>query len=101
MLIGGLPGTGKSTLARDLVTHANLEVLRSDVVRKELAGLDPAGASNIVEETDHRRDQYVNTYYGRHRHDVVNYDLVVNTAKLGLDGAAAVIVSEAKRRRWD
>jgi len=24
----------------------------------------------------------------------------VNTAKLGLDGAAAVIVSEAKRRRW-
>jgi len=66
----------------------------------ERLGLDPAGASKIVEETDHRRDQYVNTYYGRHRHDVVNYDLVVNTAKLGLDGAAAVIVSEAKRRRW-
>jgi len=42
----------------------------------------------------------VNTYYGRHRHDVVNYGLVVNTAKLGLDGAATVIVSEAKRQRW-
>src|SRR5205823_4352822 len=66
----------------------------------ERLGLDPAGASKIVDETDHRRDQYVKTYYGRHRHDVVNYDLVVNTAKLGLDGAAAVIVSEAKRRRW-
>jgi len=66
----------------------------------ERLGLDPAGASKIVDETDHRRDQYVKTYYGRHRHDVVNYDLVVNTAKLGLDGAATVIVSEAKRRRW-
>ena len=66
----------------------------------ERLGLDPGGASKIVDETDHRRDQYVKTYYGRHRHDVVNYDLVVNTAKLGLDGAATVIVSEAKRRRW-
>jgi len=66
----------------------------------ERLGLDPAGASKIVDETDHRRDQYVKTYYGRHRPDVVNYDLVVNTAKLGLDGAATVIVSEAKRRRW-
>ena len=66
----------------------------------ERLGLDPAGASKIVAETDHRRDQYVNTYYGRHRQDVVNYDLVVNTAKLGLEGAATVIVSEAKRRRW-
>ena len=40
------------------------------------------------------------TYYGRHRQDVANYDLVLNTEKLGLDGAATVIVSEAKRRRW-
>lgn len=41
VLVGGLPGTGKSTLARGLAGRADFEVIRSDVVRKELAGLDP------------------------------------------------------------
>ena len=40
------------------------------------------------------------TYYGRHRQDMVNYDLVVNTEKLGIDGAAALVVAEARRRKW-
>jgi len=66
----------------------------------ERLGVDPANADKVVDDTDHRRDQYVKTYYGRHRQDVANYDLVLNTEKLGLDGAATVIVSEAKRRRW-
>jgi aminoglycoside phosphotransferase family enzyme/predicted kinase len=39
ILVGGLPGTGKSTLAHGLAELANLSLLRSDVVRKELAGL--------------------------------------------------------------
>jgi aminoglycoside phosphotransferase family enzyme/predicted kinase len=38
VLVGGLPGTGKSTLARDLAARAGLTVIRSDEVRKELAG---------------------------------------------------------------
>ncbi|MBX6314066.1 MAG: AAA family ATPase [Isosphaeraceae bacterium] len=37
VLVGGLPGTGKSTLARALAERAGFEVIRSDVVRKELA----------------------------------------------------------------
>jgi uncharacterized protein len=47
VLIGGLPGTGKSTLARPLAQQLELTVIRSDVVRKELAGLaeaEPAAA---------------------------------------------------------
>ncbi|HEY7530720.1 MAG TPA: AAA family ATPase [Gemmatimonadota bacterium] len=43
VLIGGLPGTGKSTLARELAARAGFRVVRSDVVRKALAGL-PADA---------------------------------------------------------
>jgi predicted kinase len=39
ILVGGLPGTGKSTLANALAHHAGLSVIRSDVVRKELAGV--------------------------------------------------------------
>ncbi len=37
----GLPGTGKSTVARGLADAAGFVVLSSDVVRKELAGLAP------------------------------------------------------------
>jgi predicted kinase len=38
MLLSGLPGAGKSTLARALATRAGFSVIRSDEVRKELAG---------------------------------------------------------------
>jgi aminoglycoside phosphotransferase family enzyme/predicted kinase len=37
LLVGGLPGSGKSTLARALAARADCTVIRSDVVRKELA----------------------------------------------------------------
>ena len=38
VLIGGLPGTGKSTLARALGATADFTVIRSDEVRKVLSG---------------------------------------------------------------
>ena len=43
VLVGGLPGTGKSTLAAGLADRAGCTVIRSDVVRKELASI-PANA---------------------------------------------------------
>lgn len=39
ILVGGLSGTGKSTLARLLAKRLGAVLIRSDVVRKELAGL--------------------------------------------------------------
>ncbi|MEM6989287.1 MAG: AAA family ATPase [Myxococcota bacterium] len=39
VLMCGLPGTGKSVLARGLARAAGFSVVRADVVRKELAGL--------------------------------------------------------------
>ncbi|HET8620350.1 MAG TPA: AAA family ATPase [Acidimicrobiales bacterium] len=41
VLVGGLPGTGKSTLAAGLGEVLDATVLRSDEVRKDLAGIDP------------------------------------------------------------
>ena len=38
VLVGGLPGTGKSTLRAGLAERATSRSIRSDVVRKELAG---------------------------------------------------------------
>jgi uncharacterized protein len=42
VLVGGLPGTGKSTLAAGLADDLGWVVLRSDVVRKEMAGIEPS-----------------------------------------------------------
>jgi aminoglycoside phosphotransferase family enzyme/predicted kinase len=44
VLVAGLPGAGKSTLARDLAEQAGFRVVRSDVVRKELAGVGTGSA---------------------------------------------------------
>jgi cytidylate kinase len=66
----------------------------------ERLNLDPANAAKVVDDTDRRRDEYVTTYYGRLRTDVANYDLVVNAERLGFEGAAALVVAEAKRRGW-
>jgi aminoglycoside phosphotransferase family enzyme/predicted kinase len=44
-IVGGLPGTGKSTVAGALADRSGAVLLSSDRVRKELAGLDPAGSA--------------------------------------------------------
>ncbi len=51
VLISGLPGVGKSTLARKLAEHAGFSIVRSDLVRKELANLsgDESGPSPFGE----------------------------------------------------
>jgi cytidylate kinase len=66
----------------------------------ERMGIEPARADKVLEETDRRRDEYVKTYYGRSRREAANYDLVVNAERLGLEGAAALVVAEARRRHW-
>jgi predicted kinase len=50
VLVGGLPGAGKSTLSRGLAARAHFEVIRSDVVRKELAGRAPQGHTPVAFE---------------------------------------------------
>ena len=66
----------------------------------ERLGVNEADVDRLVDETDRQRDQYVKTYYGRQRQDLTNYDLIVNTARIGIDGAAALVVAETQRRKW-
>jgi cytidylate kinase len=99
-----LVGRGAQAILAQRPDALHVYVVASKPWRVRLAverlGVDPAKAERMVDETDRRRDQYVRTYYGRHRQDVVNYDLVVNAERLGLDGAAALVVAEAHRRQW-
>ena len=99
-----LVGRGAQALLAQRPEALHVYVVASKPWRVRLAvqrlGVDPATAEKAVDETDRRRDQYVRTYYGRHRQDVVNYDLVLNAERLGIEGAAALVVAEARRRRW-
>ena len=99
-----LVGRGAQAVLARRPDALHVYVVASKPWRMQLAverlGVDPARAEQIVDETDRQRDQYVKTYYKRQRHDFVNYDLVVNSERLGLDGAAAVVAAEAKRRGW-
>jgi predicted kinase len=48
VLIGGLPGTGKSTLADAVADSLGWAVLSSDLIRKELAGIAPLADGRAV-----------------------------------------------------
>jgi cytidylate kinase len=99
-----LVGRGAQAVLGNRSDALHVYVVASKPFRMKLAverlGADPANVERVVDETDRRRDQYVKIYYGRHRPDVANYDLVVNTERLGFEGAAGLIVTEARRRGW-
>jgi CMP/dCMP kinase len=99
-----LVGRGAQALLARRPDALHVYVVASKPWRRQLAvsrlGADAATVERVVDETDRRRDQYVTVHYGRHRQDVVNYDLVVNTERLGVEGASALIVAEARRRGW-
>jgi len=99
-----LVGRGAQALLSQRPDALHVYVVASKAWRMKLAverlGVAAADAGKVVDETDRRRDDYVTAYYGRARQDLSNYDLVVNAEKLGFEGAAGIIVGEARRRGW-
>lgn len=97
-------GRGAQAILARRPDALHVYVVASKPWRRRLAieklGVDPAAVDKVIEETDKGRDRYVKTYSGRVRRDLDNYDLVVNAERLGIEGAAGVIVAEAKRRGW-
>ena len=61
-------------------------------------GVSPDDAARVVEENNRQREQFVKRHWKRNWRDVANYHLCVNTAWLGLDGAADLIVQLARER---
>ncbi len=99
-----LVGRGAQALLAQRPDALHVYVIAPREFRLKLAierlGVDPAKAEKVLDDTDRQRDQYVKANYGRHRQDPLNYDLVLNTGRLGLEGAADLVVSEVRRRGW-
>lgn len=58
--------------------------------------LSHAEAEHLVRETDNNRSGYVKTYYKAHWQDPNLYALIINTGKLGIEGAADCIIGATK-----
>jgi len=99
-----LVGRGAQALLAQRDDALHVYVVASKPWRARLAierlGVNPAEVNRVVDETDQQRDRYVKTSYGRARQDPLNYDMVLNTERLGFEGAAALVVAEAQRRGW-
>ena len=76
--------------------YAPVEALESYAITN--LGVSPAEAHRIVADNNRQREQYVKRHWKRNWRDVANYHLCVNTAWLGLDGAAELIVQVARER---
>jgi len=61
-------------------------------------GIAREDAARVVAENNHQREQYVKRHWKREWRDFANYHLCVNTAWLGIDGAAELIVHLARER---
>jgi cytidylate kinase len=76
--------------------YAPRKALIARTIKRE--GLSADEATRLVDNTNKDRDQWVRLHWERDRRAHENYDLSVNTERLGIDGAADLIVSAAKRR---
>lgn len=66
----------------------------------ERLGVDVKEAERVVARTDARRERYHREHYGRDWNDPTHYHMVLNTERLGFDGATAAILGEVRRRGW-
>ena len=95
VLVGGLPGAGKSTLARALADRADFALVRSDVVRKELAGRRDHDASTASFASDIYTPQWTKRTYS---------ECLRRAEALLFEGQRVVVdasfVAQAYRRRF-
>lgn len=76
--------------------YAPREALESYAITN--LGVSPDDAARVVAENNSQREQYVKRHWKRDWRDLANYHLCVNTAWLGLDGSAELIVQLARER---
>ena len=76
--------------------YAPRKALIARTMQREGVGTEEA--ARLVDNTNKERDQWVRLHWERDRRALENYDLSVNTSRLGIEGSAQLIVSAAKIR---
>ena len=66
----------------------------------ERNGTDAKTAERTMDDTDAQRTRYNKEYYHRDWNDPVHYHMVLNTGLLGFEGAAELIVGQARAMGW-
>ena len=84
------------TDALHVFCYAPLESLTAYAIKA--FGLRPDEARRKVNDMNVRREEYVKRHWAREWRDIANYHLCVNTAWLGIDGAAELVTRVAKER---
>lgn len=94
VLVGGLPASGKSTLAAGLADATGAVLLSSDRIRKELAGIDPRTSA----KADYQQGLYSPLFTER------VYDELLSRARRALEAGEHVVADaswiDANNRRW-
>jgi CMP/dCMP kinase len=93
-------GTQEMLAAREDTLHVFCYAPRKALIARTIKreGVSAEEATRLVDNTNKDRDQWVRLHWERDRRAHENYDLSVNTERLGIEGAADLIVSAAKRR---
>jgi aminoglycoside phosphotransferase family enzyme/predicted kinase len=91
ILIGGLPGTGKSTLAKALADRGGYDVIRSDVVRKELAG---------VAESVHQQAGFAQGIYSPEWTQRTYAECLCRAESLLFEGNRVIVDANFPEERW-
>jgi CMP/dCMP kinase len=93
-------GTQEMLAEREDTLHFFCYAVRKALIARTMKreGVSVEEATRLVDNTNKERDQWVRLHWERDRRAHENYDLSVNTERLGIEGAADLIVSAAKRR---
>lgn len=75
--------------------HADAEHRISVIMKR--CGLKEGAAEDYMNKMDKRRSSFYNFYTNRIWGSVDNYDLSIDTARLGIDGAAEIVAEYVKR----
>jgi len=93
LAVGGLSGSGKSRMAREIACHVGAapgaRVARSDVLRKRLAGVDEL---TKLDQTGYSRDMTERTYQAM-------YDDVRRAIECGHSAIADAVFAKSEQRR--
>jgi cytidylate kinase len=93
-------GTQEMLAEREDTLHVFCYASRKALIARTMQreGLSHDEAAKLVDETNKQRDQWVRLHWERDRRSLENYDLSVNTERLGIQGAVDLIVAAAKTR---